>query len=271
MYDPVLGRFNSVDPLADQQSSLTPYHYSYNNPILFNDPTGLIGEYYYQAGDEIFYLGNDGEDDGKQYMVNDLGKFSSAKSANNGLNSGTTQTLLESGGAKEIEVQIPGGQSEGDFFKGIFDKGNADTEAKMKEQNATLIFDEENGVLTVNLNSDEFADARYSFGQTKEQVSEANSNHRKIGVAHTHQVADLDGPSGRLASTHTGDGRSAAVSGLPVYSIDSQGVLKHTPTTSVKGPTSTGSRAAQTSSLYNGRFSILKNALRTIATDRSQN
>ncbi|MEP2512455.1 MAG: DUF6443 domain-containing protein, partial [Reichenbachiella sp.] len=39
-YDPVLGRFNAIDPLASQFVSWTPYHYGYSNPITFNDPLG---------------------------------------------------------------------------------------------------------------------------------------------------------------------------------------------------------------------------------------
>lgn len=45
-YDPVLGRFTSVDPLADDrvQVDLTPYQFGWNNPILYNDPFGLCPE-----------------------------------------------------------------------------------------------------------------------------------------------------------------------------------------------------------------------------------
>ncbi len=41
MYDPWLGRFNSIDPLTDLSRKWTPYAYSNDNPIRFNDPTGL--------------------------------------------------------------------------------------------------------------------------------------------------------------------------------------------------------------------------------------
>jgi RHS repeat-associated protein len=41
-YDYAIGRFMQVDPLADQggQEGLTPYQYSFNNPVLYNDPYG---------------------------------------------------------------------------------------------------------------------------------------------------------------------------------------------------------------------------------------
>lgn len=39
-YDPVLGRFNQVDPLAYASSSLTPYNFAFNDPVYYNDPMG---------------------------------------------------------------------------------------------------------------------------------------------------------------------------------------------------------------------------------------
>jgi len=44
MYDAALGRFSTQDPLADLVSGLNPYNDAFNNPIKFNDPTGLMGE-----------------------------------------------------------------------------------------------------------------------------------------------------------------------------------------------------------------------------------
>ncbi len=41
-YDPQIGRFIQVDPMTDEggQESWSPYHFSYNNPIRYNDPDG---------------------------------------------------------------------------------------------------------------------------------------------------------------------------------------------------------------------------------------
>jgi len=41
MYDPQIGRFWQVDPLGELDESWSPYSFSLDNPISFNDPLGL--------------------------------------------------------------------------------------------------------------------------------------------------------------------------------------------------------------------------------------
>jgi RHS repeat-associated protein len=39
-FDPALGRFMQVDPLASKYGSYTPYNYGFNDPVYFTDPSG---------------------------------------------------------------------------------------------------------------------------------------------------------------------------------------------------------------------------------------
>lgn len=41
-YDPTIGRFQGVDPLADTTPEINPYQFALCNPLTYNDPTGAL-------------------------------------------------------------------------------------------------------------------------------------------------------------------------------------------------------------------------------------
>ena len=43
-YDPQIGRFHQVDPIADMSESWSPYTFANDNPLFFNDPLGLMAD-----------------------------------------------------------------------------------------------------------------------------------------------------------------------------------------------------------------------------------
>ena len=72
----IISRWFSPDPLSDEFTSWTPYHFVHNNPINLIDPDGRAavdpGDYYDKNNN---YLGNDGINDNKVYTVKGSSKF----------------------------------------------------------------------------------------------------------------------------------------------------------------------------------------------------
>ena len=123
----------SVDPMASKYPSLSPYVYCADNPIKLVDPNGEeIGDFYDRKGN---YLGNDGKQDGKIYLLKEGYR---AKTENESVNWGGTlekkyadqlknksdevggliiMTRIEEGGDYTISQYTTTGDAEGFFLE----------------------------------------------------------------------------------------------------------------------------------------------------------
>jgi RHS repeat-associated protein len=97
-YDPAIGRWMNIDPLAELAPNVTPFRYGFNNPLVFTDPTGMYEEEHNPAADPDyddwiklknggvrFYNDIDSKEKAEAKGLDYLGKNVTYKSPNNGM------------------------------------------------------------------------------------------------------------------------------------------------------------------------------------------
>nr|WP_084626005.1 RHS repeat-associated core domain-containing protein [Flavobacterium soli] len=71
-YDPALGRWMNIDPLAEVSRKWSPYVYCYNNPMIFVDPDGMFAtpptDFYNLNGKHVKHI-EDGKTDKKMVLT----------------------------------------------------------------------------------------------------------------------------------------------------------------------------------------------------------
>ncbi|RAK70027.1 DUF5675 family protein [Hymenobacter edaphi] len=103
LYDPVIGRWMTADPLSEEEPSWSLYRAFFDNPIKNIDPDGrLEGEFRDRQGNN---LGNDGINDDKIYLLNEGVR---ARTEDCSINWGGELTKKQSDQLKKYSTEVCG-------------------------------------------------------------------------------------------------------------------------------------------------------------------
>jgi len=185
-YDPALGRWMNIDPLAEINPSFTTYHYCSNNPTNRTDPTGMLDDWY---------------EDNQGIMQFDPNVKSQKDLGNKGTYVGEThnETTKRGGTAEYRKDGSIKYSNEQDGYERIW----TNTFARQREQlgvignKGVIVLPDYDNTISNSYNSD--YDHGYKFKNGNLQDPITGKEFSTVGAVHTH-------PNGSDPSTYSGAG-----------------------------------------------------------------
>ncbi|MCK9618289.1 MAG: RHS repeat-associated core domain-containing protein [Lentimicrobiaceae bacterium] len=131
MYDPVIGRWSTIDPKTEKRSWVSPYNYCQSNPITRIDANGMLDDdiYYNKQGQEIYRVVNDKPD--RNFVIK-TSQTTNEIYPNKGEERGFSSPISKEAAAM-TESEISKGNLKGDHMKNVIQIASPRTIGKMME------------------------------------------------------------------------------------------------------------------------------------------
>lgn len=212
----VISRWLSPDPLASERYDYSPYNFVRNNPIIFNDPTGMLDQYYGIVNGNLTYLGDDGQGNDMRLVAE--GFDQEAKANLNGANTTDEQRAAARNSDMSTVITFDETAIQGQF-QGASDRtqGGNENSVLITFDPATAVVSAEPGAQGTNTN------VTNTFTQYEGGTSNWSNNKVVVGVGHGHPVLQssthVNGPG--YSADDSREASKPNASATASYAIDS--------------------------------------------------